>query len=51
MPPSFMNAAGHYLEVGFIHISVANLIVIILMVVVFMLAVLLPFPSGERIEP
>ena len=38
---------GHYLNWGFIHISVANLIVICLMVLVFIAAVLLPFP-GHR---
>jgi hypothetical protein len=40
-----MNAPAHYFEWGFIHISVANLTVIVLMVVVFVLAILLPFPG------
>jgi hypothetical protein len=48
--PHFMNAAAHYFQAGFILISTANLIVIILMVVVFALAVLLPFPGGRRAE-
>jgi hypothetical protein len=45
-----MNGAAHYFDWGFIHISAANLTVIILMIVVFALAVLLPFPGG-RSEP
>lgn len=43
-----VNGFQHYFDWGFIHISVANLIVIALMVVVFVLAVLLPFPGGSR---
>jgi hypothetical protein len=48
MPPDFMNAPAHYFQWGFILISVANLIVILLMIAVFALAVLLPFPGGRR---
>lgn len=43
-----MNAAAHYFHWGFILISVANLLVILLMILVFVLAVLLPFPSAGR---
>jgi len=43
-----MNGVQHYFTWGFIHISVANLIVIALMIVVFVLAVVLPFPGGTR---
>jgi hypothetical protein len=45
-----LNGSGHYISWGFIQISVANLVVIILMVVVFVLAILLPFPrrKGDR---
>jgi hypothetical protein len=50
MTPSFMNAPAHYFHAGFILISVANLIVIVLMVLVFVLAVLLPFPGGRGTE-
>jgi len=39
-----LDGLGHYLHWHFINISVANLIVICLMVVVFIAAVLLPFP-------
>jgi len=42
-----LDSPGHYLNWGFIHISVANLVVICLMVVTFILAIFLPFP-GHR---
>lgn len=48
MPPGFMNAPARYFDFAFVHISAANLLVIILMIVVFALAVLLPFPGGTR---
>lgn len=38
---------AHFLHWGVIQISVANLIVIVLMLVVFALAVLVPFPHGR----
>lgn len=50
MPPGFMNAQAHYVDFGMVHISVANLAVILLMIVVFVLAVLLPFPGGSGNE-
>jgi hypothetical protein len=45
-----LNGSGDYVSWGFIQISVANLVVIILMVVNFVLAILLPFPrrKGDR---
>ncbi|HEY5024783.1 MAG TPA: hypothetical protein VII76_07390 [Acidimicrobiales bacterium] len=43
-----LNHTGHYLHWGFIQISVANLVVIVLMVVVFVAAVAIPFRSGGR---
>ncbi len=43
-----MNAAAHYFHWGFILISVANLTVILLMILVFVLAVLVPFPNKKR---
>jgi hypothetical protein len=43
-----LGGTGHYVHWGFIQISVANLIVIILMVVVFVLAIFLPFPRHGR---
>jgi hypothetical protein len=45
-----LGGTGKYVHWGFIQISVANLVVILLMVVVFVLAILLPFPKrkGDR---
>ncbi len=42
--------SGSYLDWGVVHISVANLVVIAIMVVVFLLAVLVPFhgPGSRR---
>jgi hypothetical protein len=42
-----LNGTGYYIHSGFFQISLANLIVIILMIVVFILALLLPFPRGR----
>jgi hypothetical protein len=50
MPPDFINGTAHYFQAGFILISAANLIVILLMIVVFALAILLPFP-GRKEQP
>jgi membrane protein YqaA with SNARE-associated domain len=38
-----LNGSGHYVHWGFIQISVANLVLIGLMVVVFIAAILVPF--------
>lgn len=43
--PVNLNHTGHYLHWGVIQISVANLMVIIVMLAVFVLAMLLPFPT------
>ena len=43
-----LNANGRYIHWGFIQLSVANFVVIVLMVVVFVLAILLPFPRHRR---
>jgi hypothetical protein len=42
-----LNGSGHYIHWGFIQMSVANFVVIILMIVVFVLAILLPFPKRK----
>jgi hypothetical protein len=42
-----LNGTPHYVHHGWFLISVANLIVIVAMLVVFVLALLLPFP-GRR---
>lgn len=43
-----MDSPGTFLHWGVIQISVANLVVIILMLVVFALALVLPFPGRKR---
>jgi hypothetical protein len=43
-----MDAVGTYLHWGVIQISAANLAVIVLMLVVFALALILPFPRSRR---
>jgi hypothetical protein len=43
-----LNGAGYYIHWGFIQLSLANLVVIILMVVVFVLALLVPFPGRKE---
>ena len=43
-----LDSPGHYVDLGPIQIAVSNLIVIGLMVLVFVLAILLPFPRGKR---
>ncbi len=45
--PINLNNPGHYLHLGFIQISVANLLVIVLMVIIFVGALLLPFPKDK----
>jgi hypothetical protein len=44
---SSLTGPGHYVHWGVIQISVANLVVIALMVVTFVIALLLPFPKGR----
>ena len=43
-----LNGPGHYISWGFVQISWANAIVILLMIVVFVLALILPFPGSKR---
>jgi subtilase family serine protease len=40
-----LNGPGRYVHWGFVQISVANLVVIALMIVVFVAAILVPFPK------
>jgi hypothetical protein len=42
-----LNGNGRYIHWGFIQLSVANFVVIVMMVVVFVLAILLPFPRHK----
>lgn len=46
MPAAIFNLNGHasYVHWHFVYLSVSNLIVILLMVIVFAAAILLPFP-------
>ena len=43
-----LNGPGHYVHWGFIQISVANLVVIALMLLVFGAALLIPFHRSAR---
>ena len=45
-----LNKPGHYIHWGFIQMSYGNLIVIILMVIVFFAAILIPFKSHNSKE-
>jgi hypothetical protein len=45
--PVNLNHPGRYLHWGVIQISVANLVVILLMIAVFVAAILIPFPKGR----
>lgn len=46
--PINLNNPGDYLHWGVISISVTNLVVIGLMLAVFALAILVPFPKGRK---
>jgi hypothetical protein len=41
-------AAGHYLHWGVVSISLTNALVIVTMIVVFVLAILVPFPHRSE---
>ncbi len=41
-----LNHPAHTVDWEFIHLSVANVVVIVLMLIVFVLAILLPFPGA-----
>jgi hypothetical protein len=43
-----LNHPAHTVDWNFIHLSVANVVVIGLMFLVFILALVLPFPGGAR---
>jgi len=43
-----LDTLGHYLSWHFIQISVANFIVIVLMIVTFVVALVAPFPGRRR---
>jgi hypothetical protein len=43
-----LNHPAHTVDWHFIHLSVANVVVIVLMLIVFALAILLPFPGAAK---
>jgi hypothetical protein len=43
-----LNHPAHTVDWSFIHLSVSNVVVIVLMFIVFFLAILLPFPGAAR---
>ena len=43
-----LNGLGHYINWGVVHISIANFIVICLMLGTFITALVLPFPGRSR---
>jgi hypothetical protein len=43
-----LNHPAHVVEWHFIQLSVANIVVIALMIAVFVLAIVLPFPGAAR---
>ena len=43
-----LNHPGHYVHWGVIQISYANLLVIVLMVIVFLAAILIPFKTHRQ---
>ena len=47
--PNLISAAssGHYVHVGVFTISVTNLLIVVAMIVVFVLALVLPFPGSS----
>jgi hypothetical protein len=45
-----LNHPAHTVDWNFIHLSVANVVVIGLMLLVFVLAILLPFPGAAERE-
>jgi len=48
--PVDLNHPGYYVHWGVIQISAANLVVIGLMIILFALAILLPFPKDKHDE-
>ena len=43
-------SSGSYLHLGVLHVSVTNLLIVAGMVVVFVLALLLPFPGSGDLD-
>jgi hypothetical protein len=47
---AILGGRPHYFHHGWFLISIANLVVIVAMIVVFVLAIALPFPGGREEE-
>ena len=45
-----LNGPGHYLQWSVFTVSVANLVLIAVMVLIFAVALLLPFPGHSHVE-
>jgi hypothetical protein len=45
-----LNTPADYVHWHFFHMSVANVVVILLMIAVFIAAILLPFPRGRDLD-
>lgn len=43
-----LNHPAHTVDWNFIHLSVANVVIIALMLIVFALAIVLPFPGAKN---
>jgi hypothetical protein len=43
-----LNGHARYVHVGWFLISVANLVIVVLMIVVFVLAIVVPFPHERK---
>ncbi len=43
-----LDGPGHFLHLGFVQISVANLVVVLLMIALFVAALLIPFPKEKE---
>jgi hypothetical protein len=46
-PPVNLNGRGHYLHWGFLQVSVANVIVVAVIVAAFAVALFVPFPKPK----
>lgn len=46
-PPVDLNGHGHYLHWGFVQISAANIVMIVLIGVAFLAALFVPFPKPK----
>ena len=43
-----LNHPAHYIHWGWFQMSIANFVVVLLMVAVFVLAIMVPFPGARR---